>query len=293
MKLGLDTGCGAGGDAQPPPTCTTGPAGLGWRCCGEGPVSLRSPVPGHPQCCEVSLRAHSAPSRRPRGPCSQAGWSGDWRCRRWGRGHGTATAHRACRRVPWGRLDPQGPPGSPGAQMPRWEAAPAQALLTPARSEEVASQPRVLLSRVRASRLFSQDQPVPRLLGTCFLPGVPSHRFTKYFHVGFLRFYLFIHEGERERQAPRKEPDVGLDPRTPGSRPEPMEPPRASRRILIVLKGTWGDVCPCPCVGARLRGISTISLGWEWDRRGPQGSPTVPTWSSAPHPVPGPLSPGT
>ena len=43
----------------------------------------------------------------------------------------------------------------------------------------------------------------------------------------FLRFYLFIHEntqrGERERQrekqAPCREPDVGLDPRSPGSGP--------------------------------------------------------------------------
>ena len=43
-----------------------------------------------------------------------------------------------------------------------------------------------------------------------------------------LRFYLFIHERERERQshrqgkkqAPCGEPDTGLDPRTPGSRPE-------------------------------------------------------------------------
>ena len=44
-------------------------------------------------------------------------------------------------------------------------------------------------------------------------------------------FFLFIHERERqterqrrrhrqrEKQAPYREPDVGLDPRTPGSRP--------------------------------------------------------------------------
>ena len=45
----------------------------------------------------------------------------------------------------------------------------------------------------------------------------------------FLRFYLFIHERHRERwrhrqrekQAPYGEPDVGLNPRTPGSWPEP------------------------------------------------------------------------
>ena len=43
--------------------------------------------------------------------------------------------------------------------------------------------------------------------------------------------YLFIHERhkergrdthrQREKQAPYREPDVGLDPRTPGSHPEP------------------------------------------------------------------------
>ena len=47
----------------------------------------------------------------------------------------------------------------------------------------------------------------------------------------FLRFYLFFHERNRERQrhrqrkkqAPCRKPDVGLDPRTPGSCPEPKE----------------------------------------------------------------------
>ena len=48
-------------------------------------------------------------------------------------------------------------------------------------------------------------------------------------HFFPLRFYLFIHERQRERegqrqrqrekQAPCREPDVGLDPRTPGSHP--------------------------------------------------------------------------
>ena len=43
------------------------------------------------------------------------------------------------------------------------------------------------------------------------------------------RFYLFMRDTERqkhrqrEKQAPHGEPDVGLDPRTPGSRPEPKE----------------------------------------------------------------------
>ena len=37
----------------------------------------------------------------------------------------------------------------------------------------------------------------------------------------FLRFYLFIHERhrQREKQAPCSEPDVGLDPASPGSHP--------------------------------------------------------------------------
>ena len=48
----------------------------------------------------------------------------------------------------------------------------------------------------------------------------------------FLIFYLFTHERQRERereaetqaegkQAPCREPDVGLDPRSPGSHPGP------------------------------------------------------------------------
>ena len=39
-------------------------------------------------------------------------------------------------------------------------------------------------------------------------------------YLFFLRFYLFIHDREKERQrekqAPCREPEVGLDPRTPG-----------------------------------------------------------------------------
>ena len=44
----------------------------------------------------------------------------------------------------------------------------------------------------------------------------------------FFRFYLFIHERQREAEtealgeaAPCREPDVGLNPRTLGSCPEP------------------------------------------------------------------------
>ena len=46
------------------------------------------------------------------------------------------------------------------------------------------------------------------------------------FFFFFFRFYSFIHEKHREgqrqeRQAPCKEPNMGLDPGTLGSRPEP------------------------------------------------------------------------
>ena len=61
----------------------------------------------------------------------------------------------------------------------------------------------------------------------CGLRGLVFFLFLFLFF--FLRFILFIHDRERERQrhrrrekqAPRWEPDVGLDPRTPGSCPGP------------------------------------------------------------------------
>ena len=37
----------------------------------------------------------------------------------------------------------------------------------------------------------------------------------------YFKKYLFMREREREKQALCREPDAGLDPRTPGSRPEP------------------------------------------------------------------------
>ena len=64
------------------------------------------------------------------------------------------------------------------------------------------------------------------------MPFFVSLQFLFYsFIFIFLRFYLFIHERHRERerqrhrqrekQAPCRKPDVGLDPRTPGSCPGP------------------------------------------------------------------------
>ena len=52
---------------------------------------------------------------------------------------------------------------------------------------------------------------------------------VSFFFSFFLRFYLFMRDGEgerqrhrqRENQAPCGEPNAGLHPRTPGSRPEP------------------------------------------------------------------------
>ena len=65
-----------------------------------------------------------------------------------------------------------------------------------------------------------------KLLDGALIQSVVSDR-----SLFFLRFYLFIHErqrererqrhGQRKKQAPCTEPDVGLDPRTPGSCPEP------------------------------------------------------------------------
>ena len=72
----------------------------------------------------------------------------------------------------------------------------------------------------------------------------------KLFFFFFLRFYLFIHETQRERQrhrqrekqVPCREPDVGLDPGTLGSCPEPKadvltaEPPRCPRTMFLKAK---------------------------------------------------------
>ena len=46
---------------------------------------------------------------------------------------------------------------------------------------------------------------------------------SKFASLFFLRFYLFIHERhrQREKEAPGRESDTGLDPRSPGSHPGP------------------------------------------------------------------------
>ena len=69
----------------------------------------------------------------------------------------------------------------------------------------------------------------------------------------FKRLHLFIHERHREsqrrrqRQAPCKEPDVGLDPRTPGSRPELKEDAQPLTPGAPVLSpwSTFQSVNPC------------------------------------------------
>ena len=61
-----------------------------------------------------------------------------------------------------------------------------------------------------------------------------------FFFFFFLRFYLFIHEREREResetqaeekQAPCREPNVGLDPGSPGS---PINPIQIIMRFILI-----------------------------------------------------------
>ena len=62
-----------------------------------------------------------------------------------------------------------------------------------------------------------------RDLSSARCPCSPSDTPISFFF--FLRFYLFIHERQRHRQreeqAPCREPDGGLNPRTSGSRPGP------------------------------------------------------------------------
>ena len=85
--------------------------------------------------------------------------------------------------------------------------------------------------------------PPAALLGRC-----PQQRASQAI-CSFKRFYyLFMKDTERQRhrqremQAPRRKPDVGLNPRTPGSRPEPKadvqptEPPRCPTSQAVLMK---------------------------------------------------------
>ena len=69
-------------------------------------------------------------------------------------------------------------------------------------------------------------------------------------HLFFLRFYLFIHDGHRETERGRdtstgrsREPDTGLDPRTPGSYPGPkaaaklLSHPGIPRKFILIRLG--------------------------------------------------------
>ena len=73
----------------------------------------------------------------------------------------------------------------------------------------------------------SGPQPAPTEKGCVCMKAAVALKLSFF----FFRFYLFIHERDtererqrhrqREKQAPLREPDVGLDPGSPGSRPEP------------------------------------------------------------------------
>ena len=83
----------------------------------------------------------------------------------------------------------------------------------------------------------------------CIVPyGMPREmslilRYAIIIITFFFRFYLFIHERhidrQREKQAPCREPNAGLNPKTPGSHPgpradaQPLSPPGAPRYAII------------------------------------------------------------
>ena len=64
-------------------------------------------------------------------------------------------------------------------------------------------------------------------LTTLYIPFILFFLYIPFIYIYILRFYLFILERHRERQrhrqrekqAPYREPNVGLDPRFPGSCP--------------------------------------------------------------------------
>ena len=94
--------------------------------------------------------------------------------------------------------------------------------------------------------------------------------------MGFLkRFYLVIHERNRqrerqrhrqkERQAPHWKPDVGLDSRTPGSYPEPKADAQPLShpgipQILLVLTFSLDSLLSYSTMDAELSGWGELSV---------------------------------
>ena len=104
---------------------------------------------------------------------------------------------------------------------------------------------------------------------------------------------LFIHERhrkrQREKQAPHREPDVGLDPRTPGSRPEleavtqPLSHPGSPYSINYIHSVNLFKDPVLGCLGGsavqRLPSAQGVILG-SWDRvphRAPCVEPASPS----------------
>ena len=85
-------------------------------------------------------------------------------------------------------------------------------------------------TRIYYTILYSQGKEVSRAIYK--FPKEQSYvLFITFFFFFFLRFYLFMREKEAETQAegeeaPCREPDVGLDPGSPGSRPRPKAGPK-------------------------------------------------------------------
>ncbi|CAD7681732.1 unnamed protein product [Nyctereutes procyonoides] len=111
----------------------------------------------------------------------------------------------------------------------------------------------------------------------------------------FLRFYFFIHERERERQrekqAPCRKPDVGLDPRTPVSRPglkagvKPVSHPGVQNqtrncwqnyldfhRCEKAMTAKGGDVSVCEWYRRVYKSLCPISWVSAWDDRRAEGT---------------------
>ena len=78
---------------------------------------------------------------------------------------------------------------------------------------------------------------------------------------------------QREKQAPCRQPDAGLNPGTPGSCPVPKASaklrshPGILWRILIVLSApSYRALCPCPIWSARRILLPVMLMATLWDR---------------------------